>query len=69
MLNRVGSSKTSLTQLQTDQAPDTAKRPGPSADSLHSTGPAPPFEYGAEPPQTDAQAEEKGQSALPGRGC
>lgn len=65
MLNRVGSSKTSLSQLQTDQTGDTAKRPGPSANSLHPTGPAPPFEYGDEPRQTDTQAKAEETARAP----
>ena len=54
MLNRVGSSKTSLTQSADRR--QAAARPGPSTNSPHPTGPAPPFEYGEEPAQTDAEA-------------
>lgn len=35
------------------QSAEAEKRPGPSPASAHSTGPAPPFEYGEDPPQSD----------------
>lgn len=62
MLNRVGSPKPVETPQQAGQSVAPGTRPGPSPHSAHPTGPAPPFEYEEEAPQTDFQA---GQKKLP----
>jgi len=59
MLNRVGSPKPIETPQRPGQSAAAEKRPGPSPHSAHPTGPAPPFEYVEEPPQTDIQAAAK----------
>lgn len=65
MLNRVASPKPIETPQLPGRSADAAERPRPSPHSAHPTGPAPPFEYEDEPPQTDAQATRR--TAPPGK--
>lgn len=55
MLNRVGSPKPAATQPLPGRSAQAGDRPGPSPNSTHPTGPAPPFEHADEPPQTDTR--------------